>query len=422
MIARGHWVLIAAIVAITTSCVGDTGIGGRAAAADSISFNGGLASPRSSLRGDVTVISYREDALDAAPTFGVAARPDIVFGAGDSHPIDMQGVRTVKPLSRGRVAALDQYLPTIYVFDRSGRVLTRLGRAGDGPGEFRTVHSLAVLPGDSLAVIDENAARLTVFGPDGGVRTARMPPELSTRFSRVMGRLSSGELVLANVPVIQAPPDGGRERIPLELAILDAYSTPREILALPDFEVALQPTRFGGRPRMSPTWVRLAARASVRLVDSLIAVTTGDEFVVRLHDRTGRAVLEIRVDAPLRRVTEAMQDAQIARDLDVLHNVMREPPVHIEESERVIREAPYAEWLPAIDGLVESTDGLLWILEGRAPTDSMWTALAFEPAGALVRRVQGPADVQPVLFGADNVVVRTTDSDGLVGFESRAYR
>ncbi len=117
-----------------------------------------------------------------------------------------------------------------------------------------------------------------------------------------------------------------------------------------------------------------------------------------------------------------MREAQIARDLDVLHNVMREPPVHIEESERVIREAPYAEWLPAIGGLVESSEGLLWVLEGQAPTDSTWTALAFELTGTLVRRVQGPADVRPVLFRSHDVVLRTTDQDGLLGFESREYR
>ncbi len=371
---------------------------------------------------ELVVASYSGADLEKAPVFRVSQEAKAVFGLHESPPIDLQGVRTVKPLSHGLFAALDQYLPTIYVFDSSGRLLNTLGRSGDGPGEFRTVHSLAVLQGDSLAVIDENAARLTVFGPDGGVRTARMPPGLSTRFSRVLGRLSSGELVLANVPVIRAPREGGRERIHLELAILDFSSEPREILALPDFEVALQPTRFGGSSRMSSTWVRLAARASVRLFDSLIAVTTGDEFLVRLHDRIGRPVREIRVDVPPRRVTEAMREAQIARDLDVLHNVMREPPVHIEESERVIREAPYAEWLPAIGGLVESSEGLLWVLEGQAPTDSTWTALAFELTGTLVRRVQGPADVRPVLFRSHDVVLRTTDQDGLVGFESREYR
>ncbi len=421
MIARRRSTMTPILIALTT-CIGDGGSGRQVTAADSLSLNTAQDSPDGSLGADVTVISHPEGAIDAAPTFVVAAQPDVVFGAGESPPIDMQGVRSVRALSDGRIAALDRYLPAIYVFGASGRLLTALGRAGDGPGEFRTVHALAVLPGDSLAVLDQNAARLTVFGLDGGARTAQMPPALSTRFSRLIGCLPSGELVLSSVPTIRAPAEGEHERLPLELAILDFSSEPREILALPDFEVASQLTRFGGRPRMSSTWVRLAARASVRVIDSLIAVTTGDEFVVRLHELTGRQLLEIRVASPPRRVTEAMRDAQIARDLDVLQNVMREPPVHIEESERIIREAPYAEWLPAIGELVESTDGLLWVLEGSAPTDTVWSALAFELGGVLVRRVQGPADLRPVLFRVGNVVVQTTDSDGLVGLESRAYR
>ena len=370
----------------------------------------------------VPVVSYGRAALEALPTFGLADQPRLTFGVEGSPPLDMQGVRAVRPLAGGAVAALDRYLPAIYVFGESGRLLTTLGRSGDGPGEFRTVHALAVLPGDSLAVLDQNAARLTVFGLDGGVRTAQMPAALPTRFARLIGSLATGELVVSSVPTIRPPTARERERLPLELAILDSTWKHREILTLPDFEVALQLTRFGGRPGMTPTWVRLAARANVRVLDSLIAVTTGDEFLVRLHDRTGLPVMEIRVDAPPRRVTESMRDAQIARDLDVLHNVMREPPVNIEESERIIREAPYAEWLPVIDGLVDSNDGLLWVLNGSAPTDSVWSALAFETSGALIRRAQGPAEIVPVLFRVGDVVVRTINADGLVGFESRAYR
>lgn len=374
------------------------------------------------VRAGVTVISYPAATRDALPRLGLADHPDVAFGSGEPGSVDLQGVRAVKALSGGRIVALDRYGPTIYAFDSEGRVVATLGRLGDGPGELRTVHDLVVLPGDSVAVLDQTAWRLSVFALDGGVRTEQMPADLQTRFARLVGRLSTGELVVSSVPTVRAPDSQDRARLPLAVAVVDPALNHRQILELPDFDVALQATNFGGRRGMTPTFVRLAARAHVKVLDSTIAATTGEEFLVTFYGRTGRPMRELRLEVPRRRVTESMREEQVARDLDVLHNVMREPPQYMEESERVLREAPYAEWLPAIDDLVESTDGLLWVLEGSAPTDTTWSALAFEPSGALVRRVQGPAPLRPVLFRVGNVVVRTTNADGLVGFESRAFR
>jgi hypothetical protein len=56
----------------------------------------------------------------------------------------------------------------VTVLDPTGRVVRTVGREGAGPGEFRGVWTLQVLPGDSLMVFDANLARLTVFRPHSG--------------------------------------------------------------------------------------------------------------------------------------------------------------------------------------------------------------------------------------------------------------
>lgn len=64
----------------------------------------------------------------------------------------------------------------ISVFDRDGRFEKTMGRRGEGPGEYRDISALLVLPGDSLLVFDQGNARIGVLSPEGEwVRGFRYP-------------------------------------------------------------------------------------------------------------------------------------------------------------------------------------------------------------------------------------------------------
>lgn len=54
-------------------------------------------------------------------------------------------------------------------FDENGRFVRRIGRAGNGPGEFQRISTVLALPGDSLfAVVDARRARIIVFETASG--------------------------------------------------------------------------------------------------------------------------------------------------------------------------------------------------------------------------------------------------------------
>jgi hypothetical protein len=55
-------------------------------------------------------------------------------------------------------------IPLIY--DRAGRFLQAAGNAGSGPGEFRRVADVAMMRGDSIAVIDRSNMRITILTGD----------------------------------------------------------------------------------------------------------------------------------------------------------------------------------------------------------------------------------------------------------------
>jgi hypothetical protein len=67
---------------------------------------------------------------------------------------------------RGRLYTVSRRRDAVLVFDSSGTLLTRLGRSGAGPGEYRSIRKVAISNLDSIYVSDWGLGRLTVYSPD----------------------------------------------------------------------------------------------------------------------------------------------------------------------------------------------------------------------------------------------------------------
>ncbi|MBX3131980.1 MAG: hypothetical protein KF689_01165 [Gemmatimonadaceae bacterium] len=100
-------------------------------------------------------------------------------GPGIIEHIETRAVRD----GLGRYLLKANFPTAISVFAPDGRFLRSLGRAGGGPGEFRGIGSLSVLPGDSLVVFDWGSSRYSIFSPGlDFVTSGPLPltPELSS--------------------------------------------------------------------------------------------------------------------------------------------------------------------------------------------------------------------------------------------------
>ena len=82
----------------------------------------------------------------------------------------------------------------ILVFRVDGEFLRRLGRSGEGPGEFRFVQDIVSLDGNRILAWDPALDRVTVFERDG-----RQSIDVSA------ARLSEPQLVRMDVATVQAP-------------------------------------------------------------------------------------------------------------------------------------------------------------------------------------------------------------------------
>src|SRR5690606_23536502 len=109
---------------------------------------------------------------------------------------DLHRVATAVRLGDGRVLVANTGSGEVRFFGADGTLLRTVGREGEGPGEFRALSRLYVLPGDSLLATDVSLDRLTVFDAQGAVaRTAPLEQVPGDGAYFIVGRLADGTLL-----------------------------------------------------------------------------------------------------------------------------------------------------------------------------------------------------------------------------------
>src|SRR5690606_37189528 len=98
-------------------------------------------------------------------------------------------VRDAQRFEDGRIVVANGSGSDVRFYSADGLHLVTSGRAGDGPGEFRAPMKLSLLPGDSVAVFDLRAGRVSILDPQGAfVRDMPVPTPDGSR-ARVVGTL-----------------------------------------------------------------------------------------------------------------------------------------------------------------------------------------------------------------------------------------
>lgn len=84
-----------------------------------------------------------------------------------SDTLLLSGVSRLAADSRDRLYAYDRDIGLV-LLSSEGAAIGRLGRKGEGPGEYQWVTHLQVIAGDTLLVWDPRLGRLSVFEPESG--------------------------------------------------------------------------------------------------------------------------------------------------------------------------------------------------------------------------------------------------------------
>ena len=126
--------------------------------------------PRAVVRDSAGIEIVQNEQPDSADLtwWQISDEPEIDIGAVEgSESETLFRVSDTKRLSDGRVVVANSGTSQIRYYDLDGKLDTIAGKSGDGPGEFRRITQLIVLPGDSVLVHDPAARRATLLDGQG---------------------------------------------------------------------------------------------------------------------------------------------------------------------------------------------------------------------------------------------------------------
>jgi hypothetical protein len=269
----------------------------------------------------------------------------------------------------------------IRVFTQGGQFLRSIGRVGEGPGEFKSIHQYRPLRDGGWMVL-AGTGHLVRLDKDG-VEVTR------ARVSRVVETVNigsamtpDGELVgFDRTSVLGRDSNVGRWRV--------VRDTVPVMLFNHEGAVAAEYGPFPGYPWRvrGGGWnsVPLGPRPAIAAGTGMIAVTDGSQFSVHLlrRDRTGSVVLVLAEEPEP--VMPADLDGWFEEERAFYRS--RGLPIPAEDPEL----ADYApDLLPAYSRLVIDAPGCVWAMRSRRPSESQNLWDVFAPAGKVLAQVATP--------------------------------
>jgi hypothetical protein len=364
----------------------------------------------------VAIYEHPADAFDRAPRFEMSKKP-VTEIKGSDVEADLSRVWQPMVLADGRVAMFAD--GSLLVFGPAGDLVERIGRTGEGPGEFQygaLVRGLA----DTLLVEDRGTRRLSFVVPGRGVaRTKRRPTMSRDEVFGLVGQFTDDGLLYATSGFAQTPDLAKNPVIQWRVARLDpGTDSVVHVDSIPGPELRLR----GGWPDI----VRNAAIPVSIAWEADFLVSDARHWVLRRIRHDGHLICTIRV-AVARRPTDAVG---IRAELDEQFSQMmaayasgrmegRSPDSAT--ARKRLAEAPRADSLPLIAKALIGPDRVAWIKDGGYMyAEPTWAWTAVQKDGTILGRLVGTGKDPVVAFGAGSVMLKSEDEDGFVTFRVHA--
>ena len=281
--------------------------------------------------------------------------PDAPFAGGAVRIADLMtpdGALTALPWgvvanpAAERVYVADMTGARIAVFDAAGAFVAELGRAGEGPGEFRGVSALTLVPGGTLVALDARRGVLSRWSPGGAFEAEERLPASYWGPGFAVGE-EGGAAWFATV---------GSATADLSMDQTLAVHTPRgaEPVHVVRRELSLMelPCASMPAPKVFAPDVVWASRG-----DTLWFVN-GDGFRIDGYARGAVFSSIRRAAAPAIAVTRRMAVASLSSGVGPYWGLMRQCGVTAEE---VVDAIGYEETMSAIVGFTSGPAGGLWV-------------------------------------------------------------
>jgi hypothetical protein len=345
------------------------------------------------------VVTY-PNGIPPAETRHITSQPTIAIGAleGDANYL-FGSVSAVAALSDRSIAVADTRAQEIRLFDSEGHYVRTVGRSGAGPSEFRRFTRMRLGLADTLLVWDAGLRRLTLFSPDGAASMAT-PVSRTGRPISVVDIFPDGNLlVAADRTYPQAVPNTIYEDT-FRLAHLSSrgHAGPTPIGGVP---VAAMYVHSDGEQTMIP----YAPTPMQAVGVDLICAASGDTFEILCWTAAGNLKLVIRsIEAPMR--IEPDDLTRFTRDqLERVQDQARAAEV-----QRRLADVHKRSAFPALDRLLITSDGQIWVRRYQRDTASVRQWEMFSQDGTSLGSVSMPTRFEVLAITPDHALGRWTDS------------
>ena len=325
----------------------------------------------------------------------IAAEPSLVVGSDESLPL---GYVSGAVFFGDGVAIADRMSHEVLILDAAGRLLSRHGRRGGGPGEYMNLASIA-RHADGLVTWDAYHLRVTRLDASGRyIGQTKHTLVGSYLMSGIVGAFGNGVLLESWELGWQGSSPAG----PMEIRQPVTY----EIVRLSDGEVVFEGTRPGeekwavreltarGLPRSSWEPVIFGRTAVSAVTDRYAYLADTDSITITRFDEAGTAV-EVSFEQP-------RQSAE-ADWVRFVSDTLRANPFR---SRRLLEDLPARSNLPAFSAMKGGADGLLWIREYPDPLQDQVVWVGFSEAWQRKKRITIPVRLHVLDISEDRVLVQ----------------
>lgn len=349
---------------------------------------------------------------DQLPTWS-ATELSLEIGGTGQPGHDLDRVRGVHRLGDGRIVVANGGSSELRFFDGTGKFLSASGRQGNGPGEFASLSAIQRLAGDTIAALDIQLQRFTLFAPSGEfVRTVTVTARTERSYTGAIAVLADGRVLGEKHPMEDyRETDGPVRRTPFAYGIIAPGSTHFDTIAVvPGPEMYPGIGSEGGQSFPSLFSVQFGRESVVATDGSVIYVGTNEPEGVAVYRADGTRTGTIRMVTPPEPVTEEQRNQHVKETLARFEQARVSEQVKAEWRKNA-EKLRFAGVFPDYERLLVGTDGTLWQEQPRRHEDEGRRFVVYDASGAAVGRVNCPDRFRPWQVGPDEIVGVWRDPD-----------
>ncbi|MYC89444.1 MAG: hypothetical protein F4X22_14590 [Gemmatimonadales bacterium] len=355
-----------------------------------------------------------QDAAGVASRWIVSAEPERAYGWLEGEPdSEFSDVVGVVWGPNESIAVADRTLATIAVLAVDGRVMATMGRAGDGPGEFRRLAGIVASGEGRVVAFDREHQRLSEWTFDGSLlEDTRLSRTGAARRVGEVGRFADGTWYAREGDRMVAADPGGVGRDTVGFHRLDQDGAVGAALARVPGSLSSQ---FVVEGMSGMRGALFSPRALSAVRGNCLLLAAGDEPVVRIFDQTGTPRGELRLDIPVDRVTEGHRERWVAASVAAAGRAMGGEVVP--EAARMIEvmgeAVGMAARVPFANDLMVDEPGYIWIQSWRlpgGPGSPEWRV--FTETGRGIGAVRLPEGLRVLHISAEALTAVRTDELG----------